>query len=132
VSKASFSVCNLITEVTWNPRYILVRCQGRCLCRQHLEPIAVRVRERKAEPTAILIDLSKLESIRSADVAMLWVRLMEAKAGGWQIAFVRLPRHLRLFLANCGLGEVLPNYRTESAASLALTEDSELRLPRAA
>jgi len=122
----------LITDITTSRQYVLVRCKGEYVCEEDIPGIAEKVRELQPSPTTVLIDLSELESIRDADLGMLWLRSMEARAHGWKIAFVRLPKHLQGLLNKCGMGELVPAYESESSAFAVLEPASKLRLARRA
>ena len=122
----------LITDISTNRNYVLVRCKGQYVCEEDIGGIAEKVRELQRAPTTVLIDLSELESIRDADLGMLWLRSMEARARGWKIAFVRLPKHLQVLLSSRGMGELVPAYESEAHVFGALEPSSKIRAARAA
>ncbi len=122
----------LITDITTNRQYVLVRCKGEYVCEQDISGIAEKVRELQPKATTVLIDLSELESIRDADLGMLWLRSMEAQAHGWKIAFVRLPKHLQVLLNQRGMGELVPVYESETHVFAAVERGPKIRTSRAA
>jgi hypothetical protein len=122
----------LITDITTNGSYVLVRCKGSYVCEEDIRGIAEKVSEVQLKPTTVLIDLSELQSIRDTDLSMLWLRSMEAKAHGWEIAFVRMPKHLQTFLSSRGMGELVPSYQNEASALGIFETPSRQRMARRA
>lgn len=106
----------LITDITTNPDYVLVRCKGQYLSEEDIASIAEKVCELQPAPITVLVDLSGLESLHGTDLGMLWLRAMEARARGWKIAFVRMPEHLQVLLNSCGMGDLVTAYESEASA----------------
>ena len=109
----------LITDITAASDHVLIRCKGRLICEEDIESVSRNVLELQPHPTVVLIDLSQIESIRDADLGVLWLRFMEAQARGWKLGLLHVPPHLQLIL-NCGLEQTLPAFKNASAALSAL------------
>lgn len=109
----------LITDIIAAPDHVLIRCKGRLICDEDIESVSRNVLAMQPHPTVVLVDLSQVESIRDADLGVLWLRFMEAQARGWKVGLIRVPQHLRSIL-NCGLDQMLPAFKSESVAISAL------------
>jgi len=117
----------LMADIKTYSDHVVVRCKGRLLAEEDMESVARNVVLMRSTPTFVLVDVSQVEAIRSANLAGLWLRFMQANAIGWKLALVRVPDHLAALLRNCGLEDAIPAFDSEDQALQALNTPAVMR-----
>ena len=106
----------LRAEVSSSYGNIVLRCSGKIIYGSEVDEIAQEVLKLKPVSRRVIIDLREVAELRSGDLGMLWLRYMEARAHGWQLAFVNLPPVIRELLERHCVDEAFEIYDTPQQA----------------